>query len=145
MGRASEVDAIVELVRREDVRLVTLTGLGGIGKTRLGVEAARVLEPDFPDGAIYVPLATISDPNLVAPRMVQALGAEEAGHAPEEVLRLPANHGGTTLRQLGFTTATLSPLGVPDYLAGRVPARRRSRGSEPDPGVSGCAEDASGS
>jgi predicted ATPase/DNA-binding SARP family transcriptional activator len=86
VGRASEVDAIVELVRRGDVRLVTLTGLGGIGKTRLGVEAARALAADFPDGAIYVPLATISDPNLVAPTMVQALGADEAGHAPEEVL-----------------------------------------------------------
>ena len=86
VGRTSEVDAIVELIRRDDVRLVTLTGLGGIGKTRLAVEAARGVAPEFPDGATYVPLATISDPDLVASTMVQALGEEEAGRAPEDVL-----------------------------------------------------------
>src|SRR5204863_8791460 len=86
LGRRSEVAAVVELIRRDDVRLVRWTGLGGIGKTRLAVEAARGVVPECPDGAAYVPLATISDPDLVASTMVQALGEEEAGRAPEDVL-----------------------------------------------------------
>src|SRR5262249_2719217 len=85
-GRAGEADAVVHLVRRDGVRLVTLTGLGGMGKTRLAVEAARSVQADFPDGAAFVPLATIFDPELVAPTMVQALGADESGGAPEEAL-----------------------------------------------------------
>ena len=86
VGRAHDVEAVVDLVRRDDVRLVTLTGLGGIGKTRLAVEAARSLAADFADGLAFVPLATIFDPDLVAPTIVQVLGAEEAGSAPEDVL-----------------------------------------------------------
>jgi predicted ATPase/DNA-binding SARP family transcriptional activator len=86
VGRADEVEAVVELVRRDGVRLVTLTGLGGMGKTRLAVEAARSVAEDFPDGVAFVPLATIFEPELVAPTMVQALGADESGGAPEEAL-----------------------------------------------------------
>src|SRR5262249_20258325 len=86
VGRAGEVDAVVDLVRRDGVRLVTLTGLGGMGKTRLAVEAARSVQADFPDGAAFVPLATIFDPQLVAPPIVQALRADQSGGAPEEVL-----------------------------------------------------------
>jgi predicted ATPase/DNA-binding SARP family transcriptional activator len=86
VGRAAEIEAVVELVRRDDVRLLTLTGLGGIGKTRLAVEAARVLAPEFSDGAAYVPLATISDPGLLAATMAQALGVGEAGGPPEDAL-----------------------------------------------------------
>ena len=85
VGRAGEVEAVVELMRRDDIRLVTLTGLGGMGKTRLAVEAARSLAAEFPDGVAFVPLATIVDPELVAPTMVQVLGAEET-NPPEEVL-----------------------------------------------------------
>jgi predicted ATPase/DNA-binding SARP family transcriptional activator len=86
VGRADEVEVVVELVRREDVRLVTLTGLGGMGKTRLAVEAARALAPEFGESVAFVPLATIVDPDLVAPTMVQVLGAEEAGSTPEQTL-----------------------------------------------------------
>ena len=86
VGRADEIEAVVELVRREQVRLVTLTGLGGIGKTRLAVEAARLLARDFSDGVAYVPLATVSDPGLLAARTAQALGVGEAGGPPEEAL-----------------------------------------------------------
>jgi predicted ATPase/DNA-binding SARP family transcriptional activator len=86
VGRADEIEAVVELVRREQVRLVTLTGLGGIGKTRLAVEAARQLARDFSDGVAYVPLATVSDPGLLAARTAQALGVGEAGGPPEEAL-----------------------------------------------------------
>jgi predicted ATPase len=86
VGRADEVEAVVELIRRDGVRLVTLTGLGGMGKTRLAVEAARSVAEDFRDGVAFVPLATIFEPELVAPTIVQALGADESGGAPEEAL-----------------------------------------------------------
>ncbi|MFY9580796.1 MAG: BTAD domain-containing putative transcriptional regulator [Gaiellaceae bacterium] len=86
VGRTGEIGAVVELVRLDHVRLVTLTGLGGIGKTRLAAEAARLLAPDFPDGVAYVPLATISDPGLLSATMAQTLGVGEWGGPPEEAL-----------------------------------------------------------
>jgi predicted ATPase len=59
---------------RDGVRVVTLTGPGGTGKTRLGLQAAAELVPDFPDGVFWVPLAPVRDPRLVIPAAEQALG-----------------------------------------------------------------------
>jgi predicted ATPase/DNA-binding SARP family transcriptional activator len=91
VGREQELDEVTALVRR-GVRLVTITGLGGMGKTRLAVEAARSLADDFGDGVAYVPLAAIADPALVGATIAQALG--ESGVASEEVLsaRLRSRH-----------------------------------------------------
>ena len=61
------------------MRLLTLTGPGGVGKTRLGLEVAAKLLDDYPDGVCFVPLATISGPELVVPTIAQALGIKEAG------------------------------------------------------------------
>jgi predicted ATPase/DNA-binding SARP family transcriptional activator len=73
VGREQELEEVAALVRG-GVRLLTITGLGGIGKTRLGVEAARSLDQDFPDGVAYIQLAAIADPGLVASTIAQALG-----------------------------------------------------------------------
>src|SRR5438067_2518507 len=78
VGRKAEVAAVTELLRREQVRLVTLTGLGGIGKTRIAIQAATDLLGDFPDGVYFAGLEPINDPGLVAPTISQALGVKEA-------------------------------------------------------------------
>jgi predicted ATPase len=74
LGRDREAAAVVDLVVREGVRLVTLTGPGGVGKTRLMVEAARRLDPGFADGVRFVELAAASAADLVAPAIAAGLG-----------------------------------------------------------------------
>ena len=79
IGREREVDLVGSLLLREDVRLLTLTGPGGTGKTRLGLEVAADGLDYFEDGVFFVALAPISDPALVIPAIAQTLGVREAG------------------------------------------------------------------
>ena len=88
VGREKEVSAAKELLLRQDVRLLTVTGPGGIGKTRLALEVARGLIEQFSGGVHFVSLSPLSDPSLLAPAIVQALGIREGGgHSPLELLR----------------------------------------------------------
>ena len=82
LGREREVDEIVELLRNGDVHLLTLTGPGGSGKTRLALQAAAESLDAFPDGAAFVPLASLSDPALVPSAVAQALEVPEQGGRP---------------------------------------------------------------
>ena len=86
VGRERELEDVVVLIGDDDIRLLTLTGLGGIGKTRLAVAAASRVESEFEDGAVYVPLATIHDAELVAATMTQTLLPGESGTSPAEAL-----------------------------------------------------------
>jgi predicted ATPase/predicted Ser/Thr protein kinase len=88
VGREKEVVFAKELLQRGDVRLVTVTGPGGMGKTRLAVEVANSLLERFPGGIYFVPLSPVSDPSLMASAIVQTLGIREAGgQSPLEVLK----------------------------------------------------------
>jgi predicted ATPase/class 3 adenylate cyclase/DNA-binding CsgD family transcriptional regulator len=77
IGREKEEATVGHLVQREEVRLVTLTGPGGVGKTRLGLQVAAELADRFADGVFFVNLALTSDPTLVVPTIAQALGIPE--------------------------------------------------------------------
>ena len=78
VGRDRELAEIVALLRRADVRCVTLTGPGGTGKTRLALSAAAELVEDVRDGVYFVSLAAITDPDLVMGQVAQALGVSES-------------------------------------------------------------------
>ncbi len=82
VNRAEELGVICALLRGPERRLVTLTGSGGIGKTRLAIEVAAELQGDFADGVVFVPLAPISDPALVLPTVAQGLGVPEPRDQP---------------------------------------------------------------
>jgi predicted ATPase len=88
VGREKEASAITELLLRQEVRLVTVTGPGGIGKTRLAVEVASGLTEHFRGGIHFVPLSPLSDPSLIVSAIVQTLGIREAGgQSPLEILK----------------------------------------------------------
>ena len=82
IGREREVSEIAQLLLRKDVRLVTLTGAGGIGKTRLGIEVGAELAGHFPEGVFFVDLSSIEDPGLVATTIAHTIGVREGGGRP---------------------------------------------------------------
>jgi predicted ATPase len=88
VGRVREIEAAKELLLRRDVRLVTVTGPGGIGKTRLAVQLASGLVEHFSAGIHFVALSLLSDPWLIASVIVQTLAFRQVGgQSPLEVLK----------------------------------------------------------
>jgi predicted ATPase/DNA-binding CsgD family transcriptional regulator len=82
IGREQEVADVCAILRSPAARLLTLSGPGGIGKTRLALQLAADLLDDFADGVYFVALASITDPALVPSAIAQVLGVQEAGSQP---------------------------------------------------------------
>lgn len=79
VGRQVEIQSATQMLLLPHIRLLTLAGPGGVGKTRLSVALADVLKAHFPDGTVFVPLADIRDPSLVASTLVHTLGLPPLG------------------------------------------------------------------
>ena len=89
VGRERELATVVALLTDDDVRLVTLTGPGGIGKSRLSIEAANRVRDGFPGGVVFVDLAPVTDPALVPAAIAEALGIRDVGDGTlDEKLRM---------------------------------------------------------
>jgi predicted ATPase/DNA-binding SARP family transcriptional activator len=109
LGRRRERIEIVALLQRSDLRLLTLTGAGGSGKTRLALRVASELEPDYPDGVFWVPLASLRDPALVLSAVAEATGVQE-------------QHGATLTQALSKALAGKRALLVLDNAEHLLPA-----------------------
>jgi predicted ATPase/class 3 adenylate cyclase len=87
LGRERELAEVTSLLLREDIRILTLTGSGGTGKTRLALQAAAASAEVYPDGLTWIPLSPLRDPSLALPAVAQALEVkEEPGRALAETL-----------------------------------------------------------
>jgi len=87
VGRQEEITALCALLARPEVRLLTLTGTGGVGKTRLAIATATEVQRHFSDGVCFVSLAPIQDANQVLPTIMQAFGLYVSHRSPLEVLQ----------------------------------------------------------
>jgi predicted ATPase len=88
VGREKEVSEVCDLLQRGETRLLTLTGPGGIGKTRLALQAAADLLDDFPDGTFFAPLATLTEAEQFFSAVAETLGVREtAEQALDETLK----------------------------------------------------------
>ncbi len=118
IGREREVVEICRLLRLPEIRLLTFTGPGGTGKTRLGLQTAAELLEEFEDGVYFVPLAAISDPALVSAGIAQALGLREtAEQSLHESLRASVASSNLLIILDNFEQVTNAAPLVADLLA----------------------------
>jgi predicted ATPase len=82
VGRKQELEEVCALLRSEQTRLVTLSGPGGVGKTRLGIRVAEELAGEFADGVCFVPLTPVRKADLVLSSIARTLGLRELGEEP---------------------------------------------------------------
>jgi predicted ATPase len=94
LGRDDELERLCALIRRPRLQLVTVTGIGGIGKSRLALRAAESLADEFTDGSCLVELASVAEPALVLPAIAQALGLQGV---PDALEALRSHLGGQDL------------------------------------------------
>jgi non-specific serine/threonine protein kinase len=88
IGREKEITEITNLLRQSGSRILTLTGVGGVGKTQLAKAVAQTILPNFPDGVFFIELAAVADAERVASAIAQPLGVKETGAKPVmELLR----------------------------------------------------------
>jgi predicted ATPase/DNA-binding CsgD family transcriptional regulator len=118
IGREREVANIIALLRFPETRLLTLTGIGGIGKTRLGLQVASESISDFPGGIFFVPLAHVNDPEHVLSTIALTLGLSEAGNVlPLERLRAFIGHRRMLLLIDNFEQVIIAAPKLVDLLA----------------------------
>jgi predicted ATPase len=118
LGRDDAARAVIALARRPDVRLITLTGVGGIGKTRLAIQVANDLLEDFPDGVWFVRLSRLTDPSLVIVTIAETLGLNEVGRQSiAETLRLHLSERCALLVLDNFEHVAAAAPDVADLLA----------------------------
>lgn len=82
IGRERELDDIERMLRQRAARMVTLTGPGGIGKSRLAIESARRVGDEFPGGVVFVDLSPVREPEMVVNAIAAALGVRDTGDVP---------------------------------------------------------------
>jgi hypothetical protein len=117
IGREAEINEIVKLLSKQSTRLLTLTGPGGTGKTRLSQEAAAEMLEDFPDGVFFIPLAPISDPELVPTTIARTIGVREGGGLPpQENLKAFLNNKHLLLLLDNFEQVMDATVGITELL-----------------------------
>jgi class 3 adenylate cyclase len=121
VGRERELEEVLALLRSSDVRLLTLTGPGGTGKTRLGLQVAAELTDEFEDGVFFVALAAITDPALVPPTIARTLGLTESGNQPPGELLKGYLHDRQTLLLLDNFEQVLESASLLDGLLSAAP------------------------
>lgn len=119
LGRQTEIDESCNLLRRPEVRLLTLTGPGGTGKTRLSLQIASRLLDEFEHGIFFVPLAAIFDPALVLPAIAQALDVKEiSGQSLVQALTVHLQDRQILLVLDNFEQVVAAGLHIADLLKG---------------------------
>lgn len=118
VGREQEVTRVCALLRSPEVWLVTLTGPGGMGKTRLGLQVAAELADSFADGVFLVPLAPVSNPEQVVPSIIQTLGISDLiGQSPLTLLKSALKDKQLLLLLDNFEQVISAAVGVAELLA----------------------------